>query len=88
MQNLKKIIITLPGALLEQADRASREENKNRSELIREALILYLAEQKKKRIRQELIRGYEEMGKLSLSLAEEGMREALADLEEYETRSI
>ena len=88
MSNLKKIIISLPASLLEQIDCKTEEQNKNRSELIREALILYLAEQKKKRIRAELIRGYEEMNELSLNLAEEGMGEALTDLEKYEAKLL
>jgi CopG family transcriptional regulator/antitoxin EndoAI len=88
MSNLKKIIISLPASLLEQTDLIVEEQKKNRSELIREALNLYLAEQKKKRIRAELIRGYEEMSGLNLRLAEEGMREALTDLDEYETKLL
>ncbi len=88
MSNLKKIIISLPGLLLEQTDRIAEQQNKNRSELIREALILYLDEQKKKQIRLELIRGYEEMGALNLSLSEDGMGDALADLKQYETKLV
>ncbi len=85
MSNLKKIIISLPAPLLEQTDRIAEEQDKNRSELIREALLLYLSEQKKKKIRENLIRGYEEMNGLSLILAEEGMGDALTDLNEYES---
>lgn len=88
MSNLKKVIISLPNPMLEEADRLAVKQNINRSELIREALILYLKDQKKKQIRKELIRGYEEMNGLSLILAEEGMEEALTDLNEYEVKLI
>ena len=88
MSNLKKIIITLPDSLLKQADQIAEEQKNNRSELIREALILYLAEQKKKRIRTELIRGYEEMKELNLRLAEEGMGESLENQKVYEEKWI
>jgi CopG family transcriptional regulator/antitoxin EndoAI len=88
MSNLRKVIISLPASLLEQTDRIAEEQKKNRSELIREALNLYHEEEKKKRIRTELIRGYEEMSGLNLLLAEEGMGEALIDLEKYEARLL
>ena len=84
MSNLKKIIISLPESLLEQADCIVKEDKKNRSELVREALTFYLAERKKKRIRTEMMHGYREMGMLNLSLSEEGLGEDLADLKQYE----
>lgn len=86
MSNLKKTIVSLPVSLLEQTDRFAEEQNKNRSELIREALVLYMTEQKKKQIRKELILGYSEMNELSIEMAEEGMEEALTDLKEYEIK--
>ncbi len=88
MSNLKKIIISLPASLLEQTDRIAEAQKKNRSELIREALNLYHEEEKKKQIRAELIRGYEEMSGLNLLLAEEGMEETLTDLEKYESKLL
>jgi CopG family transcriptional regulator/antitoxin EndoAI len=88
MSNLKKIIISLPGELLGQTDCSAKEQRINRSELIRRALYLYLAEYKKDKIRKELISGYEEMKELNLSLAEEGMNDTLKDIEEYEAKLI
>lgn len=86
MSNLKKTIVSLPISLLEQIDRFAEEQNKNRSELVREALTLYLSEQKKKQIREKMILGYEEINELSRNMAEEGMGEALTDLKEYEEK--
>jgi CopG family transcriptional regulator/antitoxin EndoAI len=88
MSNLKKIIISLPESLLLQTDRIADKQNKNRSELIREALTLFINEQKKKQIREDLTKGYEEMRELNLDLSEEGMGEALMDLKQYETESL
>lgn len=88
MSNLKKIIISLPNSLLEQTNRIAEEKNKNRSELIREALTLYLTEHKKKQIREKLILGYEEMAELNRKLAEEGMGDTLKELEKYEAKLI
>lgn len=88
MSNLKKIIISLPEILLTQVDNLAGEQSKNRSELIREALNFYLEEQNKKKIRQELIQGYREMGEINLVLSEEGIGADLADIEQYETKLI
>lgn len=88
MSKLKKIIISLPETLLSHIDNLAGEQSKNRSELVREALNFYLAEQNKKKIRQELIEGYKEMGEINLRLAEEGMDTALADIDQYETNLI
>lgn len=88
MSNLKKIIISLPESLLVQTDRIADKQNKNRSELIREALTLFINEEKKKQIREDLTKGYEEMRELNLNLSEEGMGEALTDLKQYETESL
>lgn len=85
MSNLKKIMISLPEDLLAKADLVLVEEQKNRSELVREAITLYLSEQKKKKIREQLERGYQEMGMLNQALSEEGLEGDLADLIQYET---
>lgn len=85
MSNLKKIIVSLPEALLHQADRVMEEENRNRSELVREALALYLSERRKKLIHDQMVRGYQEMGMLNQSFSEEGLAADLADLVQYET---
>lgn len=86
MSNLKKIIVSLPEPLLEQTDHVLAEEHKNRSELIREALVLYLSERRKKGIREQMERGYLEMGEINLTLSEEGLDSDLADLVQYEAK--
>jgi CopG family transcriptional regulator/antitoxin EndoAI len=84
LSNLKKIIVSLPETLLQQIDCIMKEEEKNRSELVREALALFLKERKIERIRREMAEGYREMGMLNLNLSEEGIGVHLADLDRYE----
>ncbi len=64
-------MISMPVTLLEEVDDLITIENKNRSELIREAMRFYLEERKKSRLREELRKGYQEMAALNLSLAQE-----------------
>ena len=84
MSNRKKIITSLPESLLEQVDSIVKEDHKNRSELIREALVLYLTDRRKKQIRREMVEGYQKMGDLNQSLSEDGIDADLADLKQYE----
>lgn len=67
MSEVAKITISLAPELLRATDEIARQDNKPRSGVIREALALYL----KERERQEMIRGYREMGELNRELAEE-----------------
>ncbi len=71
MGESKRIMISMPVTLLEEVDDLITIENKNRSELIREAMRFYLEERKKSRLREELRKGYQEMAALNLSLAQE-----------------
>ena len=47
------------------------EEKSNRSELIRQAMKMYLSERKKRRIRETMQRGYMEMASINLNMASE-----------------
>jgi len=67
----KRITISLPASLLEEVDGLTYLENKNRNELIREAMRFYLEEKRKLRLREQLRIGYQEMAALNLALAEE-----------------
>ncbi len=66
-------MISLPDSLLQEVDGLVAEENRNRSELIREAMSHYLQEVKRRRIREQLKQGYLEMARTNLVLAEEGL---------------
>ncbi len=67
----KRIMISVPTALLQEVDGFTCDENMNRSELIREAVRYYLAEKKKSRLREEMRLGYLEMSRINLRLAQE-----------------
>ncbi len=85
MSQLKKVLITVPDSLLEAVDSAAKVANINRSELVREAMKLYLSERKKRSRKEELKNGYQEMAELNLSLAEmyfSAEEEAFSALEE------
>jgi CopG family transcriptional regulator/antitoxin EndoAI len=69
MSKVAKITISLAPDLLQATDEVARQERRPRSQIIREALALYL----KERERQEMIKGYQEMAALSKELAEESM---------------
>lgn len=71
MANTRRIMICLPATLLEEVDVIISVEKKNRSELIREAMRFYLREKQKSRLREEMRRGYQEMARINLLLAQE-----------------
>lgn len=73
MAESKRIIVSLPDALLKEVDSIVSMEKKNRSEFIREAMKLYIRERKKMEIREQLKKGYLEMASLNISLAEYGL---------------
>lgn len=69
--NTKRIMISLPQNLLQEVDGMVEIDNSNRSELIREAMKLYLLERRKKYIRESMQKGYLEMANINLNLASE-----------------
>ncbi|ABO51399.1 transcriptional regulator, CopG family [Desulforamulus reducens MI-1] len=71
---IKRIMISLPDSLLEEVDNIVEEERVNRSEFIREAMKLYIAERKRRLLREQMKKGYLEMAKLNLALAIEYQR--------------
>lgn len=70
----KRIMISLPDSLLAEVDGVAAAERLNRSELFREAMKLYIAECKRRSLREQMRRGYLEMATINLSLALEQYR--------------
>lgn len=68
----RKIIVSIPENLLQELDHLSAIESKNRSEMIREAINLYLGERRKQALKEQLRKGYIEMGDINRAIAEEG----------------
>ncbi|MGE5417403.1 MAG: CopG family ribbon-helix-helix protein [Acidobacteriota bacterium] len=67
----KKIIVSIPEQLLHDLDKTSAIEGKNRSEVIREAINLYLGERRNQALKEQLRKGYLEMGDINKAIAEE-----------------
>ncbi len=84
VHNTKRIMISLPDHLLEEVDGIVEMEHSNRSELIRQAMKLYLTERKKRHLRETMQRGYMEMAKINLTMSEEAF---LAEEEAEDTLS-
>jgi CopG family transcriptional regulator/antitoxin EndoAI len=77
-------MISMPDSLLQEVDGIVRRETGNRSEFVREAVKLLIAE-RRNRGRGDWYRvGYEQAGKLNRMLAEEGLAVDCRDLENYE----
>ncbi|WP_213585781.1 CopG family ribbon-helix-helix protein [Paenibacillus sp. J2TS4] len=72
--NTKRIMISLPDQLLREVDGIVELEKSNRSELIRQAMKLYLMERKKRYLRESMQRGYMEMAKINLNIASEAFQ--------------
>jgi Predicted transcriptional regulators containing the CopG/Arc/MetJ DNA-binding domain and a metal-binding domain len=88
MAESKKIVIDLPENMLREFDEILKKDNKNRSEFIREAIILYIEGKKKYRLREKLRAGYLEMSQLNQEIAEFGFTVDICDLCEYEERLV
>jgi len=71
LSGIKRIMISIPEQLLEEVDGLVSLEKRNRSEFIREAMKLYIAEKKKRRMRDQMKKGYQEMAQINLKLAAE-----------------
>ncbi|MBD3109696.1 antitoxin endoai [Bacillus sp. AGMB 02131] len=74
----REIIVQLPQNLLSELDGCVQEDNVNRNELLYRATKMYLHERKKRKLRDDMKRGYIEMATINLSIASE------AFLAEYE----
>lgn len=74
MTQVKRIMISLPDSLLAEVDGIVAAERLNRSELIREAMKLYISDRKRRLLREQMKMGYLEMAKINLALALEQYR--------------
>ena len=67
----KRVVVCFPKTLLQEVDRLAEMKNSNRSELIRQAILSYVQEFKRRNIRETMQRGYMEMGYINLHMAAE-----------------
>ena len=73
MARSRRIMISVPAGLLEEVDGIAALEKENRSEVIRCAVRAYIAERKRREVRESMRRGYIEMAQINLAWAELGM---------------
>ncbi len=69
----RRVVVTLPVAIIEEADRVAGRRKWSRSQVVLEALTCYLADQRRREQERVVGIGYQEMGDINLSLAEEGL---------------
>ena len=67
----ERVLIEFPASLLKRADKAARELDQNRSELIRGAVEKLLADMDAKRLEQQLAAAYKANAALSLEITED-----------------
>ena len=70
MARQKKILISIPDSLLDEADNMAYSQNVNRSEFIREAAKSYVAQQKNASYNEKLKEGYQSMAEINIEIAE------------------
>ena len=84
MAQAKRIMVSLPGNLLQEVDGIVRRETGNRSAFIREAMLLLIAQRQRHERFEKCRLGYGRMGSINRALAEEGLEEDSRELENYE----
>ncbi len=71
MAAAKKVELILPENLLETVDSIAKKENITRSECIESAMRFYIEEREKRELREQLIRGYQEMAEINITVSED-----------------
>lgn len=85
MADTKKIIVKLPTSLMKKADDLVIIEKTSKSKFIKEAMELYIREQRKIQMREDMKKGYLEMSQINIKLSEMGLAEDIRELCVYET---
>ena len=71
MPSSKRIIVTISEIMLSEVDHFTALENRNRSEIVREAIKLYLQVRKRELMIEQMKKGYLEMAPINLMIAGE-----------------
>lgn len=62
----RRVVVRLPHQLVDALDVVAGQRGRHRSDVIRESVELFLAEQERQTLRQQLIEGYQELGHLEI----------------------
>ena len=84
MSSSKRLVVNLSEALSNEFDRALKEDNKKKSQFIRDAIILYIEERKRLASLESIRKGYLEMAEINLEISEMGYADDYKDFQEYE----
>jgi CopG family transcriptional regulator/antitoxin EndoAI len=84
MSSSKRLVVNLSETLNNEFNRALKEDNKKKSQFIRDAIILYIEERKKLNYIDNMKKGYMEMAQINLEISEMSCAEDLKSLQEYE----
>ena len=84
MSSSKRLVVNLSETLSNEFNKALKEDNKKKSQFIRDAIILYIEERKKLEYIENMKRGYLEMAQINLEISEMGYAENFDNLNEYE----
>ena len=86
MSRQKKILISLPDALLTDVDNLATSRKIDRSELIREATKSYMDKQKRASTEKSLKEGYITMGDINIEIAELSLEADNIQQQSYEEK--
>ena len=70
MSSSKKLVVDLSETLINEFDSTLKEDNKKKSQFIKDAIILYIEERKKIKCIEDMKKGYLEMAEINSKLAE------------------
>ena len=80
----RKISVTMPDLLIDEVDTLATSLNRSRSELIVTVLKQYLKERKNVELKEQLKKGYLEMGNININIAENSLLSDECAYEIYE----
>ena len=83
-KRIRKVTLCLPEELLDKADSLAKENSLSRSAVVVASLTEYILKKKTDEIRSQMIKGYAQMAKMNVSLAEEGVLASYSDSKMYE----
>ena len=84
----KLFTIHIPEKLVKDLDYFGQRENKNRNQMVKEAMHFFISEKNKSLLHEKMKNGYQEMGNINLALAEIGLCIEFSLLEDYEVEML
>ena len=76
--NMNRYVWSMDNKVLSEVDKIIQMENSNREDFAKAAFQFYITQKKKLNLKETMIKGYKEMGRINLSLAELGMTDEIS----------